>query len=84
MEIRQLGISKRGDPYVRTLLTHGARAVIARCGLSAWITALLQRRPYCVAVAALANKLARTAWAVLTKGLAFDQVKWNPVELASA
>lgn len=77
-KIRQLGISKHGDPYVRTLLMHGARAIIARCSRSAWVTALLLRRPYCVVVAALANKLARTAWAVLTKGKAFDQVKWWP------
>jgi transposase len=82
--IRQLGISKRGDPYVRTLLMHGARAVIARSAKSGWINALLARRPYNVVVAALANKLARTAWAVLTKGKAFDQVKWNPTELAAA
>jgi transposase len=82
-KIRQLGISKRGDPYVRTLLMHGARAIIARSVRSAWITALLMRRPYSVVVAALANKLARTAWAVLIKGKAFDQVKWNPGELAA-
>lgn len=75
--IRQLGISKRGDAYVRTLLMHGARAVIARCCRSSWITALLLRRPYCVVVAALANKLARTAWAVLIKGKAFDQARWS-------
>ena len=80
---RQLGISKRGDPYVRTLLMHGARAVIARSKRSGWIERLLQRRPYNVVVAALANKLARTAWAVLAKGKAFDQVRWNPVELAA-
>ena len=78
--IRQLGISKRGDPYVRTLLMHGARAVIARSAKSGWINALLARRPYNVVVAALANKLARTAWAVLTKGKAFDPVKWNPAD----
>ena len=78
-KIRQLGISKRGDPYVRTLLMHGARAIIARTQRTAWITALLARRPYSVVVvAALTNKLARTARAVLTKGKAFDQLKWNP------
>jgi transposase len=71
-KIQQLGISKRGDPYVRTLLMHGARAVIARTERTGWINALLARRPYSVVVAALANKLARTAWAVLTKGKAFD------------
>lgn len=79
-KIRQLGISKRGDPYVRTLLMHGARAIIARSTRSAWVVALLARRPYNVVVAALANKLARTAWALLIKGKAFDQVRWNPAE----
>jgi transposase len=44
-KIRQLGISKRGDPYVRTMLMHGARAVIARSQRSGWIDRLLQRRP---------------------------------------
>lgn len=83
-KVRQLGISKRGDPYVRTMLMHGARAIIARSQRTGWISALLVRRPYSVVVAALANKLARTAWAVLTKGKAFDQVRWNPVELATA
>ena len=83
-KIRQLGISKRGDPYVRTMLMHGARAVIARSNRSGWIDRLLQRRPYSVVVAALANKLARTAWAVLTKGQSFDLLRWNPVEPAAA
>jgi transposase len=81
---RQLGISKRGDPYVRTMLMHGARAVIARRQHTGWIERLLQRRPYSVVVAALANKLARTAWAVLAKGKAFDQVRWNPSEAVAA
>ena len=62
------GISRRGDPYVRTLLIHGARAVIAsqrRANrLSPWLSQLLERRPVNVAVVALANKLARTAWAL--------------------
>ena len=48
-----------------------------------WITRLLERRHYNVAVVALANKIARTAWAVLAKGAAFDQVKWHPLEQAS-
>ena len=69
-KIRQLGISKRGDPYVRTLLMHGARAIIARSTRSAWVVALLARRPYNVVVAALANRLARTAWVPLIKGKA--------------
>lgn len=80
---QQLGISKRGDTYLRTLLIAGARAVIARAERSGWITRLLERRHYNVAVVALANKIARTAWAVLAKGAAFDQVKWHPLEQAS-
>ena len=80
---RQLGLSKRGDAYVRTMLMHGARAVIARSTRSSWLERLLQRRPYSVVVAALANKLARTAWAVLAKGKAFDQARWNPTEMAA-
>ncbi len=81
---RQLGISKRGDAYVRTMLMHGARAVIARSRHGGWIESLLQRRPYNVVVAALANKLARTAWAVLAKGKAFDPLQWNPTEITPA
>ena len=77
-KVRQLGISKRGDRYLRTLLMHGARAVIARSTPTSWIARLLARRPYCVVVAALANKLARTIWAVLVKGKPFDPAKWNP------
>lgn len=70
--VRQLGLSKRGDTYLRTLLINGARALIARGQPMPWIEALLRRRPYNVAVAALAHKLARTIWAVLAKGQAYD------------
>jgi transposase len=83
-KIRQLGISKRGDPYVRTMLMHGARAVITRSTQTSWIQRLLQRRPFSVVVAALANKLARTVWAILVKGKAFDPLRWNPTESAAA
>lgn len=70
--VRQLGISKRGDVYLRTLLMHGARAILARSQPSPWIQQLLLRRPYSVVVAALANKLARTIWAVLYHGVKYD------------
>jgi len=70
--IRQLGLSKRGDSYLRTLLIHGARSVMVRGKHSPWVAALLKRRPYSVAVAALANKLARTIWAVLARGRPYD------------
>jgi len=81
---QQLGISKRGDTYLRTLLISGARAVVCRSAHSSWIERLLQRRHLNVVVAALANKMARTVWALLAKGQAFDQVKWNPTKTAAA
>lgn len=70
--VRQMGISKRGDVYLRMLLMHGARAIIARRSRSEWVESLLRRRPYSVAVAALANKLARTIWAVLFYGRSYE------------
>lgn len=77
--VRQLGISKRGDAYLRTLLMHGARSIF-RCdrGQSwTWLAELLKRRPYSVAVAAVANKLARTIWAVLSNGKAWSPDRWQ-------
>jgi transposase len=65
-------LSKRGDPYLRTLLIHGARAVITHARLKpAWLEELLRRRPLNVAVVALANKMARTAWALVAHGRAY-------------
>ncbi|MGH6630316.1 MAG: transposase, partial [Burkholderiales bacterium] len=76
-KVRSGGISKRGDPYVRTLLIHGARSVIAHRRrakrLSPWLSGLLQRRPLNVAVVALANKMARTAWALAAHGRAYQE-----------
>jgi len=64
--VRLHGISKRGDAYVRTLLVHGARSVMTHCQpREPWLTALLSRRPMNVALVALANKMARTIWALL-------------------
>ena len=66
-----LGISKRGDVYIRRMLIHGARAVVRhRTENNAqylWIESLMTRRPTNVVVVALANKLARIAWALLNK-----------------
>ena len=66
-----LGISKRGDTYLRTLLIHGARAVI-RCAqdkpATGWLGRLLDRRNKNIAAVALANKNARIVWALLTHG----------------
>jgi transposase len=65
-KIKLLGISKRGDTYLRTLLIHGARAVLTHAKQpSQWIKELGQRRPPNVVVVALANKMARTIWALL-------------------
>ncbi len=76
-KVRPGPISKRGDPYVRTLLIHGARSVIAHQRqakrLSPWLSDLLQRRPMNVAVVALANKMARTAWALAAHGRRYQE-----------
>ena len=59
--VRMLGISKRGDRYLRTLLIHGARSVITNSKVPPdWVLRLAERRPLNVAVVALANKMART------------------------
>jgi transposase len=64
--VKLLGISKRGDVYLRTLLIHGARSVITHAKQrEPWLSKLLARRPLNVAVVALANKMARTIWALL-------------------
>jgi transposase len=65
-----LGISKRGDSYLRTLLVHGARSVVRYAEgktnpAADWLKSLLARRNTNVAVVALANKNARIAWALL-------------------
>ena len=71
-----LGISKRGDSYLRTLLIHGARSV-QRVSVnktdprSRWLNAVSTRRHKNVGAVALANKNARIAWAVLSKGCAY-------------
>jgi len=74
---RLLGISKRGDVYLRTLLVHGARAVVSQAKhrddrLSRWVTGIAQRRHPNVAAVALANKTARMAWAMLRNETDYD------------
>jgi transposase len=68
-----LGISKRGNAYLRRLFIQGARAVLQfrekqSSGLRIWLAQLTSRTHYNVVAVALANKLARMAWAVLAKG----------------
>lgn len=72
-EPRLLGISKRGDKYLRALIIHGARAVVRHAAgktdpLSRWIQRLQAKHPTNVVVVALANKLTRIAWVVLSRG----------------
>ncbi len=63
---RLLGISKRGDTYLRTLLIHGARSVLCHTkATGSWLNKLLLRRPFNVVTVALANKNARIVWALL-------------------
>jgi transposase len=80
---RMLGISKRGDRYLRTLLIHGARAVVrhARAAIKAgqtpkntWLGKLLERQHPNKTAVALANRNARVAWALLTR-----QERYQPV-----
>jgi len=74
---RLLGISKRGDGYLRKLLVHGARAVLRHAknrddGLSQWLNELTARKHTNVVAVALANKTARIAWAVVRNDTAYD------------
>jgi transposase len=77
-------ISKQGDRYLRSLFTAGALAVIRYAKIYGskhrpWLTALLARRPTKVAAIALANKLARMVWAMMTRGECYRE----PVALAA-
>ncbi|EFK8698000.1 IS110 family transposase, partial [Escherichia coli] len=73
-KIRLLGISKRGDKYLRTLFIHGARAAaLLTKEPGPWITELKKRRPASVAIVAMANKLARTVWAIAAHGRKYDK-----------
>lgn len=72
-----LGISKRGDTYIRELLVHGARVFLRWSGkntdkLSAWAKQVKERRGYNKACVAVANKLARIAWAIMTSHRKYD------------
>lgn len=67
-------ISRRGDRYLRTLLIHGARSVLYRFKQpNPWLDQIKQRGPSNVVVVAIANKIARTIWAVLSHGHPYQQ-----------
>ena len=81
--IRLGSISKRGDPYLRTLLIHGARSVMYHAKVpTTWQTAIQARRPANVAAVALAHKMARTAWSILAHGSPYqkDHVSFKPAQ----
>jgi transposase len=72
-----LGISKRGNVYLRTLLVHGGRALVQLARTRAdragtWLGRLVTRRHHNVAAVAMANKNARLAWALLSSGRAYE------------
>jgi transposase len=73
-----LGISKRGDSYLRKLLIHGARATLRWVELrtdrrSQWIRELLARRGWNRTAVAVANKTARIVWALLSRGSVYGE-----------
>ena len=81
-----LGISKRGNIDLRRMLIHGARAVLFRVkydtgGLGQWVHRLSQRAPRNKVVVAIANKLARIAWAVLSTG---KDYRHQPLQMTAA
>jgi transposase len=74
---RLLGISKRGDPYLRSLLVHGGRSVVRTAPgkedrLSLWVMSLVARTHPNVAAVAMANKTARIAWAMMRNGTDYE------------
>ncbi len=77
------GISKRGNLYLRRMLIHGARSVLLRVkydtgGFGQWVHRLAQRAPRNKVVVAIANKLARIAWAVLSSGQDYRHQSLQP------
>ena len=77
------GISKRGNVYLRRMLIHGARAVLFRIkydtgGFGQWVHRLSQRAPRNKVIVAIANKLARIAWAVLSSGKDYRHLPLQP------
>ena len=73
-KVRLGSMSRRGDPYLRTLLIHGARSVLYHTKApTTWQKEIQARRPANVAAVALASKMARTAWAVLARGQGYQR-----------
>ena len=81
-------ISKQGDRYLRRILVVGAHAVLKRARQQPekypWLTQLLARKPFRVVAVALANKMARIAWALLVKGGTYQAPAPVPALAAAA
>jgi transposase len=84
-----LGISKRGDSYLRTLLIHGARSVIYHSvnktkptQTQSWVNALVERKNKNLAAVALANKNARIVWVLLSRSSDY-QDNHQPIRVAA-
>ena len=72
--VRRMGMSKRGDTYLRTLLIHGARSVLSHAKeTDTWLQHIGKRRPPNVVAVALANKMARTIWALLAHERSYEK-----------
>lgn len=80
-KVRIGGITKRGDPYLRTILISGARSIMQLKNPPAWIAQLAARRPPNVVAVAIANKLARTAWALIAHNRQYER-GWGQVSPA--
>ena len=81
-----LGVTKRGNTYLRMLLIHGARAALPGLAkqptaLGAWLRSLLSRAHRNVVIVALAAKLARIAWVVIRRGVRYERT-WTPAAMA--
>lgn len=74
-KVRTGKITKRGDPYLRTLLIHGSRNLVRVANPPAWIAEMLKRRPFNVVATAVAHKLARIAWSIAAHGGTFDAAR---------
>lgn len=73
-KVQLLGISKRGDTYLRTLLIHGARSALRHAKEPGpWLDQISKRKPFNVVIVALANKMARTIWALLAHGSEYQK-----------
>ena len=84
-KVRMGNITKRGDPYLRTLLIHGSRNLVRVPKPPQWIAEMLKRRPFNVVATAVAHKLARIAWSIAAHGGTFDAARaFGPAPQATA